>query len=315
MPYFSIIIPVYKTEAFLEKCLQSIKDQTCHDFECLIIDDGSPGIDRPKTSQELIETNAEFAISNIFNYVCAGDPRFKVLYQANQGQGHAKNLGLRNATWERLVFIDSDDFLENDYLEKAYNKLKYQPNGIINYALVKTLEKGKYDDFKNSVKFLPKTNDLANLLVFPTWTPTPVNYFWKLEMVKKHSIQFRFAKKAEDTAFVIENILACYLESKNLKFEQIETYYIYRQFPDQITKTDNYEIELFQNTITFVASKLAELKKIGLKYEVLGRLFILRFSIYKTKLETQNKLKKATLTVLAKFLSLLAIAIAGTKKS
>jgi glycosyltransferase involved in cell wall biosynthesis len=316
MPYFSIIIPVYKTEAFLEKCLQSVKDQIFKDFECIIIDDGSPGIDkRPKTEQELLETHADFEIEAIFKYVCDSDARFRLIHQTNRGLGPTKNRGISEAKGQRLVVLDSDDFLEVDYLEKVYNSLKEKPNNVIIHGLLKTLSDGKYDTFASSQRFLPSVNNLENLLVFPTWSVTPINYFWPLELIRKHNIQYRFKNKGEDTAFVIDNIIANFKEYGQLTFKPVEIYYIYRQFDEQMTKSDGFEVELFDHTTSFMNQILPELAKIGRKYEVLGRLFVLRFSMYRERLHSQNKIKRLILNLLAKSLTILAILIAGTRKS
>ena len=316
MTYFSIIVPVYKTEAYLEKCLQSVKDQTFTDFECIIIDDGSPGIGvRAKTELELVETNANFDIEAIFNYVCDGDERFRKIYQSNRGLGPTKNRGLEEARGERLVVLDSDDFLETDYLEKAFEAIKHRPKHFINHGLLKTYNDGKLGTFAKSQKFLPSVNNLENLLVFPTWSVTPINYFWSLDLIRKYNIKYRFVSKGEDTGFVIDNIIAHFKEHGKIKFEAIEIYYIYRQFADQMTKSDGFELELFEHTISFISSVLKELKAIGLKYEVLGRLFVLRFAVYRQRALSQNKIKKAILNILAKTLTVLSILIAGTRKA
>jgi len=316
VPYFSIVIPVYKTEPYLEKCLQSIKDQTFTDFECIIIDDGSPGVgDRPKTEQELIETNVDFDIEAIFKYVCGTDPRFRKIHQANRGLGPTKNRGLEEAKGERFMVLDSDDFLEVDYLQKAFEALKHRPKHYINHGLLKTYSDGKYDSFASSQRFLPKVNNLENLLVFPTWSVTPINYFWRIDLIRKYNIKYRFINKGEDTAFVLDNINAHFKEYGKIQFEPIEIYYIYRQFAEQMTKSDGFELELFEHTISFMSSILPELKTIGFKYEVLGRLFVLRFAIYRQRALSQNKIKKNLLNIMAKFLSVLSILIAGTRKT
>jgi len=324
MPFFSIIIPVYKTEIYLEKCLSSIKNQSFTDFECLVLSDGSPGVDiSTYTKEDLLDAECTIDLASmhqseqsgdIFEFVAGKDKRFKLISKQNEGLGPTKNLGLKLATGKHLVFLDSDDFLELDYLEKAHQALKYKPNNLIYFGNLKTLEYGFYGNFKDSQKFLPQTNDLKNMLVFPTWSVTPIGYFWSLEIIKKHNIEFRFKNKGEDTAFAIENILANTAEFGNLRFEQLDIYYIYRQFDEQMTKSDGFEIELFNHTTSFVTSKMAELGHLGLIYRVLGMLFVLRFSIYRERLQAKNKLKKFVLAILAKGLTILAILLAGTKK-
>lgn len=101
----SIIIPFYNTEKYIEQCLTSIKGQTFSDFECLMIDDGSTDSSREIASSFLV------------------DKRFKLLNKEHIGFPAAKNLGLANAKGNYICFIDSDDFVNEHYLEDLYNGL------------------------------------------------------------------------------------------------------------------------------------------------------------------------------------------------
>jgi glycosyltransferase involved in cell wall biosynthesis len=320
MPFFSIIIPVYKTEIYLEECLRSVKNQTFTDFECIVINDGSPGVEDLKSV--LKNVSPEDQAKYIFENICDGDNRFRFIQKPNEGLGTTKNLGLSQAKGERLLVLDSDDFLETNYLEIAYQNLKNQSLNVINFGLLKTYSDGIYNSFQNSQKFLPKNNNLENLLVFPTWSVTPINYFWRLSLIQKYNIRYRFKNKGEDTAFVIDNILAVVKElksgsekNKQLSFEPLNIYYIYRQFLEQMTKSDGFEVELFEHTTSYTKSILQDLREIGLKYEVLGRLFVLRFSIYRQRLLSKNKLGRMILNILAKCLTVLAMLITGTRKA
>lgn len=100
MPTISVIVPVYRAEAFLHTCLDSILGQTFRDFEVLLVDDGSP--DR---SGEICE---EYA---------AGDPRIRVIHQENQGQAGARNHALTLAQGQWICYIDSDDAVHPQLLE------------------------------------------------------------------------------------------------------------------------------------------------------------------------------------------------------
>ena len=99
-PKFSIIVPVYKAETFICKCIEGILAQTIVDFELILVNDGSP--DR---SGEICE---EYAKKDI---------RIKVLHKENGGPSSARNVGLDNATGEYICFIDSDDTIDNTFLE------------------------------------------------------------------------------------------------------------------------------------------------------------------------------------------------------
>lgn len=98
----SIIVPVYNTENYLEKCLLSLVNQTYKNIEIIIIDDGSPD-----NSMNIIQ-----------KFVLA-DNRTKVISQKNQGLSGARNTGINNANGDYIMFIDSDDWIEIDTCEKS----------------------------------------------------------------------------------------------------------------------------------------------------------------------------------------------------
>ncbi len=111
---FSIIIPVFNAERSLEKCLDSIQSQTYGDFEVLMIDDGS--------------TDNSFSICESY---AESDPRFRLLHQENSGPSAARNRGLREARGRCICFVDSDDYVLPDYLEKLADKAESSGAEII----------------------------------------------------------------------------------------------------------------------------------------------------------------------------------------
>lgn len=103
MPQISIIVPVYKVEQYLHKCLDSILAQTFTDWECILIDDGSPD-----NSGVICDEYAQ------------KDYRFQVIHQENKGSAGARNAGLDVAKGEWIAFVDSDDWVESTYLNKFF---------------------------------------------------------------------------------------------------------------------------------------------------------------------------------------------------
>ena len=106
MPLVSIIVPVYKAEQWLHRCVDSILAQTMTDFELLLIDDGSPD-----KSGEICDDYA------------TKDSRIRVFHKENGGVSSARNLGLDNAQGEWISFIDADDWVEKEYLAGLTEKL------------------------------------------------------------------------------------------------------------------------------------------------------------------------------------------------
>ena len=106
----SVIVPVYNVEKYLEECLDSIKNQTFNDIEVILVNDGSTD-----NSLEICER------------YCSQDPRFHLINQENKGQSIARNIGVAESRGELIVFIDSDDIVKIDLLEKLIN---YISDGI-----------------------------------------------------------------------------------------------------------------------------------------------------------------------------------------
>jgi len=106
MPKISVIVPVYKVEKYLDRCIKSILAQTFEDFELILVDDGSP--DRcPQMCDEWAKK----------------DSRIKVIHQNNQGLSAARNTGIRAASGEYINFIDSDDWVADTLLSDLYRLL------------------------------------------------------------------------------------------------------------------------------------------------------------------------------------------------
>lgn len=101
MPQVSVIIPVYKAEKYLEKCVRSVLNQTFHDLEVILVDDGSPD-----SSGQICEEYAK------------KDSRIKVIHQKNAGVAVARNVGLDLAAGEYITFVDSDDYIRPQMYEE-----------------------------------------------------------------------------------------------------------------------------------------------------------------------------------------------------
>lgn len=107
MELISVIIPVYNAEQYLKKCLLSVCEQTYKDLEILLIDDGS--------------TDASSSICDRF---ALEDCRIHVIHQGNGGVSHARNVGISSSNGKYIMFVDSNDFIERDMIEKLYLAIK-----------------------------------------------------------------------------------------------------------------------------------------------------------------------------------------------
>lgn len=120
MPKVSVIVPVYKVEPYIRECLDSIKNQTFTDWECLLIDDGSPD---------------ESGI--ICDEYAAKDYRFKVFHKPNRGVSSARNLGVDKACGEWVMFVDSDDAIAENTLEICVHHAEREHLDIVQFSFAR----------------------------------------------------------------------------------------------------------------------------------------------------------------------------------
>ena len=99
----SVIIPVYKVEEYLPKCLDTVLAQTYGNLEVILVDDGSP--------DNCGKICGEYAVK---------DSRIKVIHQDNMGLSGARNTGIDNSTGEYLMFVDSDDYIDEHKIGRAH---------------------------------------------------------------------------------------------------------------------------------------------------------------------------------------------------
>lgn len=118
IPKVSIIVPSYKQAHYLDEALQSVFDQTYKNWECLIVNDGSPD-------------NTEDVAKNWV----AKDRRFVYLFKENGGVSSARNFGIENATGDYFQFLDADDFLDKQKLELSLDQMKIIGNEEVHLVI------------------------------------------------------------------------------------------------------------------------------------------------------------------------------------
>ncbi len=132
----SVIIPVYKVEKELKRCVESVLNQTYKNLEIFLVDDGSPD-DCPQICDEYSKI----------------DHRIRVIHKENGGLSDARNAGLDIAKGEYIAFVDSDDWVESDYIENLYtNAVKEEADiSIIGFTMV--WDGGKTRRFSNDKEY------------------------------------------------------------------------------------------------------------------------------------------------------------------
>lgn len=179
---FSIIVPTYNRENYLFKCIDSVLDQTYDNFELIIVDDGSTD-----NTEKLVKKYK--------------DKRIKYFKNENHGIGYSRNFGLDKAKGDYIFFLDSDDYLNEDMLEKVSNLINKNDILIFNYQEI--FEKdghillNSYPTFNNYS--LDKHPELINIINLG-----PCNKIFKKELFKNKENRFPENIKYEDFPLIIK---------------------------------------------------------------------------------------------------------------
>lgn len=135
MPKVSIVVPVYRVEKYLRECLDSILAQTFTDWECLLVDDGSPD-----KSGEICDEYAQ------------KDIRIRVYHKENGGVSSARNVGLDNMTGEWLMFVDADDAIAPNALEICYGRAVAGNLDALQFSFTRNKnDLGKYNEVSTEI--------------------------------------------------------------------------------------------------------------------------------------------------------------------
>ena len=231
MSQITIILPVYNVEKYLPQCLDSIINQTFKDFECICVNDGS-------TDSSL----------SILQEYASRDNRIKIINQKNGGSSVARNTGIKNVNTKYITFIDSDDWIAENYLEILYNKIE-ETNADIVRASYKFYfqEENSYKSAK--IREIHKINTNSNIeRLYKGYAGAFVwAKIYKTSLIKDNNIWFYEGFTAEDCPFSS----LVYLYSKKIIFISDELLF-YRKYGLSITAKDNQKqmTDDFDNFIT-----------------------------------------------------------------
>lgn len=145
----SIIIPVYKVEEYIDECVNSLINQTYKNIEIILVDDGSPD-----SCGDICEKYKEM------------DSRIVVLHKKNGGLSDARNAGMQIANGNYFVFVDSDDYVSNKYVEILYNALNKDNADIAVAEMIKFYDNDNPEEFIESEEpdvILYSSRDIMNL--------------------------------------------------------------------------------------------------------------------------------------------------------
>lgn len=213
--FLSIVIPIYKVEDYVEKCLNSCENQdipSC-EYEIVVVNDGSP--DR---SLDIV-TEVAKKFSNI-----------KIISQDNKGLSAARNTGLKNANGQYIMFVDSDDWIADNCLGKIISKLKQESPDALLISVANVFE----DGLKIKQNYLSEEQITGKELLKLKVSPCAQYAIWSSSFLNKHNLLFFEGILHEDSEFTPR---AYYLAEK-ISFTNDIIYYVF-QNPNSITRSTN----------------------------------------------------------------------------
>ena len=205
-PKISVIVPVYNVEKYLNKCIESIVNQTYRNLEIILVDDGSPD-NCPQMCDEWAKK----------------DDRIIVIHKENGGLSDARNKGLDIATGEYIGFVDSDDWIDLDLYECFVSKFKKNNASIIACNVVKVYEDKIEKNINEVKKEVYNVEEALNELIHGrTFRAVVWNKLYHKNTINK--IRFPYGKTHEDEFFTYK-----VLSNANKLIYVPNKFYYYRQ--------------------------------------------------------------------------------------
>ena len=188
----SIIVPVYNVENYLERCVESILKQTYTNFELLLINDGS-------TDQS----------GELCDQLVSKNGNIKVFHLENAGVSNARNVGIQNSTGEWITFVDSDDFITNDYLETLISAVDGDDSIGFSIARLHHIKNGQITElpvFSGKEEKWSTEQTMRELLTTSKTSFFPVAKLFKREIISDFTFNTDY-HLAEDALFLTEVLL------------------------------------------------------------------------------------------------------------
>lgn len=249
-PLISIIVPVYKVEKYLEKCIQSIINQTYNNLQIILVDDGS--LDN---------------CGKICDEYAKKDNRIEVIHKTNGGLSDARNVGISKAKGKYIGFVDSDDYIEKSMYEDLYNLIEENQSDVCIcnfYNVVGNNKSLKNPD--NGIQKYNKIDILREILIDSKIQSYAWNKLYKKELFD--NIKYPVGKKYEDIGTTFYILEKC---NKIIVTGTPEYYYLNRA--DSIVNNVNEKtiidyIELITERYDYIEKNLKELGKYNKYYLV-----------------------------------------------
>ena len=215
----SVIVPIYKVEEYLDRCVESLVNQTYKNLEIILVDDGSPD-GCPHKCEDWARK----------------DSRIKVIHKENGGLSDARNAGMNIATGEFISFIDSDDYIASDFIATLLAAMEKENSDIVECSVVKFYEDGKFEKYSDNLAVTTSQTEsaLSGLIAENPFHQHVWNKLYKVDCLK--GILFPVGKLNEDEFWTYQVFGRAKKVSKINK-----TMYYYFQRSDSIMG-ENYSI-------------------------------------------------------------------------
>ncbi len=279
----TVVVPVYKVEEYLEKCIESIINQTYKNLEIILVDDGS-------------KDNC----ANICDEFSKQDTRIKVIHKENEGLSEARNVGIREAHGKYITFIDSDDYISNDYIEYLYNLIKKYNVSLSICGIQVVWKNTKIKDQVNSLheEYLGASDTFKNLLFSKGIEISAYGKLYLLELWQ--GLEFPKGKMYEDTAVIYKLIE----KATNIAYGNKKCYhYVARKGSISKQKVFNKNeedyIEHTNTMLSYIKEKYPELDSAVERYDTYANFRILRMLIF-TK-PRNREMEKSTISKIKKY--------------
>ena len=239
----SVVVPIYNMEKYLKKCVNSIRSQTYHNLEILLIDDGS-------TDKSL----------KICKELSKGDKRIKVYHKQNGGLSDAKNYGIKKAKGDYITFVDSDDWVEKDMYYAMLSKMIETSSNIIICGRFLDYEDGSSITTNYHQEMVMNTEEsIVQLNSFSCFDMSSCDKLYERALFE--GIEFPYGKKCED-AYTTYRLFA---KSKRVTFIP-NCFYHYFQRQNSISRSSNINIDYIyaaEGQMHFINDNYPNIKNVG----------------------------------------------------
>ena len=260
----SVVLPIYNVERYLDRCIESVVNQTYRNLEIILVDDGSPD-GCPKKCEEWAKK----------------DERIKVVHKVNAGLGYARNTGIENASGEYICFFDSDDYIAVNTIEKAYETVKrdnadvgifgfstVDKNGNVTSTIVPKTKCQKYVGQEVLTSFLPDLiswnpdNGIATDLRMSAWTA-----LYSMKLIQRNA--WRFVSEREIISEDVYSLLDFYHDVKTVVIIP-EAFYFYCE--NETSLTHSYKKDRYKRIKYFYEACISKCDQLGYSEDVKRRM-------------------------------------------